>query len=90
MAHGLDLVETEQAAAPAASAADRVIAVVNDLVVRVSSVALPCDPPVGAMPMQWRGQYHALIVRSAMCFRVESVLIRERSLPGRGSTYTLC
>jgi hypothetical protein len=37
MAHGLDLVETEQAAAPAASAADRVIAVVNDLVVRVST-----------------------------------------------------
>jgi TRAP-type C4-dicarboxylate transport system permease small subunit len=40
VAHGLDLVETEQTAAPAASAADRVIAVVNDFVVRVSSVAL--------------------------------------------------
>jgi TRAP-type C4-dicarboxylate transport system permease small subunit len=39
MAHGLDLVETEQAAAPA-SAADRVIAVVNDIVVKLSSVAL--------------------------------------------------
>src|ERR1700738_245240 len=40
VAHGLDLVETEQTAAPAASAADRVIAVVNDFVVRVSSFAL--------------------------------------------------
>jgi TRAP-type C4-dicarboxylate transport system permease small subunit len=39
MAHGLDLVETEQAAAPT-SAADRVIAAVNDLVVKLSSVAL--------------------------------------------------
>jgi TRAP-type C4-dicarboxylate transport system permease small subunit len=39
MAHGLDLVETEQAAAPT-SAADRVIAVVNDIVIKLSSVAL--------------------------------------------------
>ena len=40
MAHGLDIVETEQAAALPRSAADRIIAVVNDVVVKVSSVAL--------------------------------------------------
>jgi TRAP-type C4-dicarboxylate transport system permease small subunit len=40
MAHGLDLVETEHAAPPAGSGADRVIAVVNDVVVKLSSVAL--------------------------------------------------
>ena len=40
MAHGLDLVETEHAAPPAGSAADRVVAVVNDVVVKLSSVAL--------------------------------------------------
>jgi len=38
MAHGLDRVETGQAAAPAS--ADRVLAFVNDLVVKASSVAL--------------------------------------------------
>jgi TRAP-type C4-dicarboxylate transport system permease small subunit len=40
MAHGLDTVETEHAAALPRSAADRIIAVVNDLVVKVSSLAL--------------------------------------------------
>jgi TRAP-type C4-dicarboxylate transport system permease small subunit len=40
MAHGLDLVETERPAAPAGSAADRVLAFVNDIVVKLSSVAL--------------------------------------------------
>jgi TRAP-type C4-dicarboxylate transport system permease small subunit len=40
MAHGLDLVETEHAAAPHASAADRVLAIINDIVVKASSVAL--------------------------------------------------
>jgi TRAP-type C4-dicarboxylate transport system permease small subunit len=40
MIHGLDIVETEHAAAPPRSAADRIIAVVNDVVVKVSSVAL--------------------------------------------------
>jgi TRAP-type C4-dicarboxylate transport system permease small subunit len=40
MVHGLDLVETAHAAAPPRSAADRIIAVVNDVVVKVSSVAL--------------------------------------------------
>src|SRR5258706_4914607 len=40
MAHGLDIVETEQVAAPQRSAADRVIAAVNDIVVKLSSVAL--------------------------------------------------
>jgi TRAP-type C4-dicarboxylate transport system permease small subunit len=40
MVHGLDIVETEHAAAPPRSAADRIIAVVNDVVVKVSSVAL--------------------------------------------------
>jgi TRAP-type C4-dicarboxylate transport system permease small subunit len=40
MAHGLDLVETEQAAPPTGSGADRVIAVVNDVVVKLSSIAL--------------------------------------------------
>jgi TRAP-type C4-dicarboxylate transport system permease small subunit len=40
MIHGLDIVETEHAAPPLRSAADRIIAVVNDVVVKVSSVAL--------------------------------------------------
>jgi TRAP-type C4-dicarboxylate transport system permease small subunit len=40
MAHGLDLVETELEAAPPRSAADRIIAVVNGVVVKLSSVAL--------------------------------------------------
>src|SRR3982074_3801722 len=40
MAHGLDIVETEQVAALPRSAADRVIAVVNDIVVKLSSIAL--------------------------------------------------
>jgi TRAP-type C4-dicarboxylate transport system permease small subunit len=40
MAHGLDTVETEHAAALPRSAADRIIAVVNDVVVKVSSLAL--------------------------------------------------
>ena len=40
MAHGLDAVETEHAAAPPRGAADRVLAVVNGLVVKASSVAL--------------------------------------------------
>jgi TRAP-type C4-dicarboxylate transport system permease small subunit len=40
MAHGLDIVEPEKAAAPSKSAADRVLAAVNDLVVKISSVAL--------------------------------------------------
>ena len=40
MAHGLDAVETAQAATPPASAADRVVATVNDIVVKLSSVAL--------------------------------------------------
>ena len=41
MAHGLDLVETGQAAAPPPGrAADRVLAVINDIVVKASSVAL--------------------------------------------------
>jgi TRAP-type C4-dicarboxylate transport system permease small subunit len=40
MVHGLDNVETEHAAAPPRSAGDRIIAVVNDIVVNVSSGAL--------------------------------------------------
>jgi TRAP-type C4-dicarboxylate transport system permease small subunit len=40
MAHGLDAVETGQATTPPASAADRVVATVNDIVVKLSSVAL--------------------------------------------------
>jgi TRAP-type C4-dicarboxylate transport system permease small subunit len=40
MAHGLDIVETEQAAALPRSAADRIMAAVNDIVVKLSSVAL--------------------------------------------------
>jgi TRAP-type C4-dicarboxylate transport system permease small subunit len=40
MAHGLDDVETEHAAAPPGGAADRVLAMINDVVVIVSSVAL--------------------------------------------------
>ena len=40
MAHGLDLVETEHAAAPPGSASDRVLAIVNDFVVKASSVSL--------------------------------------------------
>jgi TRAP-type C4-dicarboxylate transport system permease small subunit len=40
MAHGLDLVETERPAAPAGGVADRVLAFVNDVVVKLSSVAL--------------------------------------------------
>jgi TRAP-type C4-dicarboxylate transport system permease small subunit len=40
MAHGLDSVETEQTAAPSGNAADRVLAFVNALVVKASSVAL--------------------------------------------------
>jgi TRAP-type C4-dicarboxylate transport system permease small subunit len=40
MAHGLDLVETEHAAAPPAGAADRVIAIINSIAVKASSVAL--------------------------------------------------
>jgi TRAP-type C4-dicarboxylate transport system permease small subunit len=40
MAHGFDLLETEQTAAPTRSAADRIIAFVNDIVVKLSSVAL--------------------------------------------------
>src|SRR5499433_2163357 len=40
MAHGLDEVETEQAAALPRGAADRILALVNDLVVKLSSVAL--------------------------------------------------
>src|SRR5262249_40543538 len=39
MAHGLDLVETAQRAGPT-GAADRIIAIVNDIVVKLSSVAL--------------------------------------------------
>src|SRR5215475_5711365 len=40
MAHGLDEVETEQAAALPGGAADRILALVNDLVVKASSAAL--------------------------------------------------
>jgi TRAP-type C4-dicarboxylate transport system permease small subunit len=40
MAHGLDDVETEHAAAPPSAAADRVLGMINDLVVILSSVAL--------------------------------------------------
>src|ERR1700751_1924919 len=40
MAHGLDAVETGQATTPPASAADRVAATINDIVVKLSSVAL--------------------------------------------------
>jgi TRAP-type C4-dicarboxylate transport system permease small subunit len=40
MAHGLDLVETEHAAAQPGSAADRVLAIINNVVVKASSVAL--------------------------------------------------
>jgi len=40
MAHGLDDVETEHAAAPPGGAADRVLAMIDDVVVIVSSVAL--------------------------------------------------
>src|SRR5215471_14381167 len=40
MAHGLDNVETEQAAALPRRAADRILALVNDLVVKASSAAL--------------------------------------------------
>jgi TRAP-type C4-dicarboxylate transport system permease small subunit len=40
MAHGLDDVETAQAAAPLDGAADRVLALVNALVVKASSIAL--------------------------------------------------
>ena len=40
MAHGLDLVETEQPAALPRSAAERVMALINDIVVKLSSVAL--------------------------------------------------
>src|SRR5262249_20099100 len=40
MAHGLDGVETEQAAAPPAGAADRILALVNNVVVKASSAAL--------------------------------------------------
>src|SRR6266446_5132288 len=40
MAHGLDEVETERAAAPPRGAADRILAVVNDVVVKASSAAL--------------------------------------------------
>jgi TRAP-type C4-dicarboxylate transport system permease small subunit len=40
MAHGLDTVETAQTAAPPRSAADRIMAIVNDIVVKLSSVAL--------------------------------------------------
>jgi TRAP-type C4-dicarboxylate transport system permease small subunit len=40
MAHGLDAVETEHTAPPPRGTADRVLAVINDLVVILSSVAL--------------------------------------------------
>jgi TRAP-type C4-dicarboxylate transport system permease small subunit len=40
MAHGLDNVETEQARAPSDGAADRILALVNDVVVKASSIAL--------------------------------------------------
>jgi TRAP-type C4-dicarboxylate transport system permease small subunit len=40
MAHGLDDVETDQAAALPQGAADRILALVNDVVVKASSVAL--------------------------------------------------
>src|SRR5262245_2215611 len=40
MAHGLDDVETGQAAAPPRGVADRIVALVNDVVVKASSVAL--------------------------------------------------
>ena len=40
MAHGLDIVETEQMAALPRSAADRIIAAINDIVVKLSSIAL--------------------------------------------------
>src|SRR6201982_4072791 len=40
MAHGLDEVETERAAAPPRGAADRILSVVNDVVVKASSAAL--------------------------------------------------
>jgi TRAP-type C4-dicarboxylate transport system permease small subunit len=40
MAHGLDSVETEQAAPPPGNAADRALAFVNALVVKASSIAL--------------------------------------------------
>src|SRR6266853_6475818 len=40
MAHGLDYVETERAAALPRTAADRILASVNDVVVKLSSVAL--------------------------------------------------
>src|SRR6266478_7570666 len=40
MAHGLDYVETERAAALPRTAADRILASVNDLVVKTSSAAL--------------------------------------------------
>src|SRR5215469_896725 len=40
MTHGLDIVETDHAGAPARNPADRAIAFVNDIVVKLSSVAL--------------------------------------------------
>src|SRR5262245_62742975 len=40
MAHGLDEVETEQTAAPPGGAADRILALVNNVVVKASSAAL--------------------------------------------------
>ena len=40
MSHGVDLLETGQAAAPAGGVADRILAAINDIVVKLSSVAL--------------------------------------------------
>jgi TRAP-type C4-dicarboxylate transport system permease small subunit len=40
MAHGVDLLETGQAAASAGGVADRILAAINDIVVKLSSVAL--------------------------------------------------
>src|SRR5215475_6628682 len=40
MAHGLDEVETEHAAAPPAGAANRILALVNNVVAKASSAAL--------------------------------------------------
>src|SRR3979490_572571 len=40
MAHGLDIVETEQMEPPPRGAADRIIAAINDIVVKLSSIAL--------------------------------------------------
>jgi hypothetical protein len=40
---------------------------------RPASYGLPCDPPVGVMPMQRRGRYHALAKERTMLLRCESL-----------------